>query len=80
MNRETFEKWLLDKMGLQAEWQPERNCYKQFTAHLAWKAWQAACQEGRVMPNAVLIVLEQARREGWYEDNKKWEPIDKWLA
>lgn len=40
--RAAFEKWLDETMGLQCEWQEERNCYKEFAAHLAWKAWDAS--------------------------------------
>lgn len=40
--REDFEKWLLDEHGLESEWQPRRNCFKDFPAHLAFKAWQAS--------------------------------------
>lgn len=40
--RFAFEKWLLDVMGLQDEFDEQRNCYKEFACHLAWKAWQAA--------------------------------------
>jgi hypothetical protein len=47
--RAAFEKWLYDKMGLQAEWEPERNCYKEFPAHIVWKAWQARGAE-KVLP------------------------------
>lgn len=44
-DREEFEKWLLNEQGLTAEWDEDRNCYKEFQAHLAWKAWQAAPQQ-----------------------------------
>ena len=39
--RARFEKWLDETMGLQSEWDEPRNCYKEFPAHLAWKAWNA---------------------------------------
>ena len=42
MAHNAFEKWLDETMGLDAEWDAERNCYKEFAAHLAWKAWQAS--------------------------------------
>ncbi len=35
-----FEKWLLDEHGLVATWDQQRNCYAEFPAHLAWKAWR----------------------------------------
>lgn len=40
--RAAFEKWLESEQGLTADWDSKRNCYTQFAAHLAWKAWQAA--------------------------------------
>ncbi|MBD1601962.1 hypothetical protein [Pseudomonas typographi] len=40
--REEFEAWLLEVHGLTAEWQPERNCFKEYPAHLAYQAWQAS--------------------------------------
>lgn len=42
VKRAKFEKWLSDVHMLTAEWQPERSCYREFPAHLAWCAWQAA--------------------------------------
>lgn len=63
MTREPFEKWLFKEHGLQSEWQPERNCYKDFPAHLAWKAWQAApLPEGRT---------EDSARLDWMDRNPK---------
>lgn len=41
-NRFIFEKWLAEVHMLSSEWQPARNCYKDFAAHLAWQAWQAS--------------------------------------
>ena len=40
--RAAFEAWLLDEQGLTATWDEERNCYEEFPAHLAWRAWLAA--------------------------------------
>jgi len=40
--REEFEAWLLDEQWLTATWNEARNCYDEFPAHLALKAWQAA--------------------------------------
>ncbi|MFU5559803.1 hypothetical protein ACM7V5_02515 [Pseudomonas aeruginosa] len=40
--REEFEAWLLREHGLESEWQEERNCFKDYPAHLAFKAWQAS--------------------------------------
>ena len=33
--RAAYEQWLAYEHGLDSEWQPERNCYKDFPAHLA---------------------------------------------
>jgi hypothetical protein len=41
-DRDEFKQWLLSKHGLEATWSEERNCFEQFSAHLAFKAWQAA--------------------------------------
>lgn len=41
-DRQDFEAWLLEVHGLTAEWQPERNCYKEYPAHLAFQAWGAS--------------------------------------
>lgn len=40
--RVEFERWLFDTQGLESVWEPHRNCHKDFAAHLAFKAWQAA--------------------------------------
>ena len=40
--RVEFERWLFEVQGLESEWEPHRNCHKDFAAHLAFKAWQAA--------------------------------------
>ena len=40
--RAAFEAWLLDTHLLTSEWQESRNCFKDYPAHLAFKAWQAA--------------------------------------
>ena len=37
-----FEIWLLYEQGLNAKWDDDRNCYVEFGAHIAWRAWQAA--------------------------------------
>ncbi|AHB56397.1 hypothetical protein [Pseudomonas aeruginosa] len=46
--REEFEAWLLREHGLESEWQEERNCFKDYPAHLAFKAWQASRAAMRV--------------------------------
>lgn len=40
--REEFKKWLLEEHMLDSEWNSERNCFKDFAAHLAYKAWLSA--------------------------------------
>jgi hypothetical protein len=40
--REEFCSWLLEEHGLESQWQPDRNCFKDFPAHLAYMAWQAS--------------------------------------
>lgn len=40
--REEFIDWLADEHGLESEWQEERNCFKDFPAHLAFQSWQAS--------------------------------------
>lgn len=40
--RTAFEAWLMADHMLDATWNAERNCYDEFPAHLAFKAWQAA--------------------------------------
>jgi hypothetical protein len=40
--RAAFERWLHDVHGLSSTWQAERNCYKDFPAHLAFCAWKEA--------------------------------------
>ncbi|WP_176605691.1 hypothetical protein [Pseudomonas aeruginosa] len=47
--REEFEAWLLREHGLESEWQDERNCFKDYPAHLAFKAWQASRAALRVV-------------------------------
>lgn len=42
--REKFEAWLWDVHHLNATWNTGRNCYDEFPAHLAFKAWQQAIQ------------------------------------
>lgn len=41
-DRAAFEKWLMDIHGLDSTWNEERNCFNDFPAHLAFKAWQQA--------------------------------------
>ena len=37
-----FEDWLQRVHLLSSEWDNARGCYKDFPAHLAYQAWQAA--------------------------------------
>ncbi|WP_201270616.1 hypothetical protein [Pseudomonas aeruginosa] len=58
--REEFEAWLLREHGLESEWQEERNCFKDYPAHLAFKAWQASRAALRVELPFPIIVDEGA--------------------
>lgn len=40
--RAAFLAWLQDRHGLDSVWQEDRNCFKDFPAHLAFQAWNAA--------------------------------------
>jgi len=69
IGRDEFQKWLLNEHGLYSRWQEDRNCYADFPAHLAWKAWQAArAQSG-----------QGAEAVGWqfYQDGKWWYGDDR---
>lgn len=48
--RAAFEAWLMAEHLLDATWNADRNCYDEFPAHLAWKAWRAAwcCQQASI--------------------------------
>ncbi|WP_368373404.1 hypothetical protein AB3W22_15845 [Pseudomonas aeruginosa] len=61
--REEFEAWLLREHGLESEWQEERNCFKDYPAHLAFKAWQASRAALRV---------ELPKPEGGFFDVQKY--------
>lgn len=52
--RVEFERWLFESQGLESAWEPHRNCHKDFAAHLAFKAWQAArsSHEPEAIPRA----------------------------
>ncbi len=78
--REEFESWLLREHGLESEWQDERNCFKDYPAHLAFKAWQASRAALRVeLPEhriGALSVDGQLRYvDGWndYRERAKEE-------
>jgi hypothetical protein len=55
-DRKEFIDWLADVHGLESEWQEERNCFKDFPAHLAFQAWQASRE-------AIVIDLPPVRPE-----------------
>ena len=56
LEREQFEKWLWDEQGLEGTWNETRNCFDEFQAHLAFKAWQAR--------GVLQMPCRGARREG----------------
>jgi hypothetical protein len=49
--RQEFEAWLQEVHLLDATWNEERNCYDEFPAHLAFKAWCAA-KDGWEVPKS----------------------------
>jgi hypothetical protein len=64
--RSQFEAWLLDTMMLTAVWDESRNCYEEFRAHLAWKAWQAASTRSETATKEPLFhVLPTAEGKAW---------------
>lgn len=71
--REEFEAWLLREHGLESEWQEDRNCFKDYPAHLAFKAWQASranlLKDHVPMPRQCPSWLEDAYDDAWGEDN-----------
>lgn len=40
--RRQFESWLMADQMLTPTWNEQRNCYEEFAAHLAYRAWRAA--------------------------------------
>jgi hypothetical protein len=64
--RVAFEAWMRSS-GLESEWQEERNCYKDFTAHYAWQAWRhrAAAEPADVyvMKPSEAAVFEKVSRQ-----------------
>lgn len=48
-SREEFEAWLMEDHGLDSEWQVERNCFKDFPAHLAYQAWLASREQSDLL-------------------------------
>lgn len=57
--REEFEVWLLKVHGLESEWQPNRNCFKHFPAHLAYQAWKSSRE-------ALVIEMQEERKARGY--------------
>lgn len=56
--RQDFQKWLLDTHGLESKWNPDRNCFEDYAAHLAYQAWREAA-----LPNDYIGIPESA----WHE-------------
>jgi hypothetical protein len=63
--RAKFEQWLVDVHGLSSEWQENRNCYEQFPAHLAYRAWLASGSRIRELE----AQLERCRAANVYDAN-----------
>lgn len=80
--REEFSKWLMDVYGLESEWQEERNCFKDFTAHLAYQAWQASRERlvielpktKEIMPLSLGMYVHEIRKI--VDENKYTRAID----
>jgi hypothetical protein len=73
--RVAFENWLLGVQGLTATWNDARNCYNEFQAHIAFKAWQEASRVATPPPAAQWQPIETAPRDGtvidlWIDDNR----------
>ncbi len=56
-HRKAFESWLLNSHGLTDTWQPERNCYKTYGVHLAWKAWQQSKIASKLSPLETYLII-----------------------
>ncbi|EOT0230483.1 hypothetical protein ACNKJC_000727 [Enterobacter hormaechei] len=44
-SRKRFEQWALEVMQFTPDeltWDEERNCYRDYVPHMAWKSWQAS--------------------------------------
>jgi hypothetical protein len=61
--RKEFEAWLREVHWLASEWQEERNCFADYPAHLAFKAWQAA--KSSLSVDVKAEALERAWIEGY---------------
>lgn len=57
-----FEQWLLKEHGLDAVWESNRNCYREFGIHLAWKAWQAKAD---LVPRQAVTGDATDQQEDW---------------
>ncbi|HCF0295530.1 TPA: hypothetical protein NH680_000776 [Pseudomonas aeruginosa] len=68
--REEFEAWLLREHGLESEWQDERNCFKDYPAHLAFKAWKASRAALRVELPEVGSAPDEAKYDLGFGDPK----------
>lgn len=62
-DREAFEQWLRDSQMLDATWDEKRNCYQEFSAHLAWQAWQAAKASATAKPKKTILYTQEQAAE-----------------
>jgi len=56
-----FETWLDETMGVQSVWVPERNCYRDYQAHLAWKAWLESRRRCQIESTDRRLMIEAHR-------------------
>lgn len=56
-DRAAFEAWLWEVMKLDSEWDEKRNCFVDYPAHLAFKAWQAAIAHERKIKADTIAAL-----------------------
>ena len=70
--REAFEAWLADVHMLHPIWQPERNCYKEYPAHLAFQAWQASPAHPASAPDDPQIASDADKLRRLRDGMDKW--------
>ena len=61
--RAAFEAWLMAEQMLGATWNAERNCFDEFPAHLAYKAWQAARPKRTAVGAAMNVAAALVQRK-----------------
>ena len=61
--RADFERWLEREHLLTATWNDQRNCYDEFPAHLAFKAWCKARPKRVVVGRLINLAADCAQRK-----------------